>query len=113
MEKTYPKLELADAFVCGTPLYWYGPSAKTKLLIDRLRPYISSGLLRGKKAVLVIPSEEGIEACRFAVGMFRLSFKYLGIKLEEIVLPEASERSEIKKKPHVLDEAFAVGKSLK
>jgi len=54
MQTIYPKLEEADAIVFGTPLYWYGPSAKMKLLIDRLRPFIASKKLKGRKAFLVI-----------------------------------------------------------
>ena len=62
MQALYPKLAEADGIVFGTPLYWYGPSAKMKLLVDRLRPFIPSGALKGKKAVLAIPSEEGADA---------------------------------------------------
>lgn len=50
MQKIYGKLEEADVVVFGTPLYWYGPSAKMKLLIDRLRPFIESKKLKGKRA---------------------------------------------------------------
>ncbi|MGA2385020.1 MAG: flavodoxin family protein [Candidatus Bathyarchaeia archaeon] len=113
MQALYPKLEEADVIVFGTPLYWYGPSAKMKLLVDRLRPFAASGKLRGKKAVLVIPSEEGAEACEFAVGMFTLSFKYLGVDLAGTMLPKASERAEIKEQPQTLNEAWKLGKNLK
>lgn len=112
MKQLYLKLEEADFIVFGTPLYWYGPSAKMKLLVDRLRPYVASGKLKGKKAVLVAPSEEGAEACRFLVGMFELSFDYLGLKLVGKILPSASERAEIKRQPKVLNEAFELGKAL-
>lgn len=92
MQALYPKLDEADVIVFGTPLYWYGPSAKMKLFVDRLRPFIASGKLRGKKAVLVIPSDEGAAACKFAVGMFMLSFKYLGMDLIGKMLPKPRER---------------------
>lgn len=49
MSHIYSKLENADVIVFGTPVYWYGPSGKMKLLIDRLRPYIANGKLKGKK----------------------------------------------------------------
>jgi multimeric flavodoxin WrbA len=110
MQMLYPKLEEADAIVFGTPLYWYGPSAKMKLFIDRLRPFVSSKKLEGKKAVLVVPSEEGAEACNLVVGMFELSFKYLGIELVGKLLPKASEKAEVKSQPQVLNEAFDLGK---
>ncbi len=112
MQKLYPKLEEADVIVFGTPLYWYGPSAKMKLLIDRLRPFIASKTLKGKKAVLVVPSEEGAEACNFTVGMFALSFDYLGIEIVGKLLPKASERAEVKGKRQILKDAFMLGEAL-
>ncbi|MCW4002607.1 MAG: flavodoxin family protein [Candidatus Bathyarchaeota archaeon] len=112
MQELYPKLEQADVIVFGTPLYWYGPSAKMKLFVDRLRPFIVSKKLRGKRAVLVVPSEEGADACNLTVGMFKLSFRYLEMDLVSVILPTASERAEVMTQPQVLKEAFEIGKSL-
>lgn len=109
----YPKLEAADVIVFGTPLYWYGPSAKMKLLVDRLRPYIASKKLAGKQAVLVVPSEEGAEACNVTVDMFKMSFKYLEMTLTGVLLPRAYERAELKAQPQVLNDALLLGKNLK
>ena len=113
MQTLYPKLIEADVIVFGTPLYWYGPSAKMKLLIDRLRPFTMSKELKNKRAVLVIPSEEGAEACNLTVGMFSLSFEYLGVNLVGKLLPKASERAEVKRQPLTLKEAFILGEALK
>jgi multimeric flavodoxin WrbA len=113
MQTLYPKLEDADAIVFGTPLYWYGPSGKMKLLVDRLRPFILSGKLAGKKVVLVVPSEEGAKACRHAVGMFTLSFKYLGVDLVGKLLPITPERAIVREMPKTLAVALNLGKSLK
>jgi len=113
MKELYLKLEEADVIVFGTPLYWYGPSAKMKLLVDRLRPFIASKKLRGKKAVLVIPSEEGAEACSLAVGLFKMSFKYLEMDVVSVLLPRASAHAEVETQPQTLNEAFAIGKNLK
>jgi multimeric flavodoxin WrbA len=112
MQLLYPKLEAADVIVFGTPLYWYGPSAKMKLLIDRFRPFIASKLFKGKKAILVIPSEEGAQACDLTVGMFERSFNYLELTIVGKMLSTASERAEIKQQPKVLNEAFELGKAL-
>lgn len=113
MSELYPKLEEADVIVFGTPLYWYGPSAKMKLLLDRLRPFIASKGLKGKKAVLVVPSEEGPEACNLTVEMFRLSCKYLEMDLDNVLLPKASERAEVRTQPQTLKEAHGIGASIK
>ncbi len=113
MKQLYPKLEEADVIVFGTPLYWYGPTAKMKLMLDRLRPYIASKKLKGKKAILVVPSEEGTEACSHLFGMFELSFKYLEMNLLGKVAAQASEKADVKGQPKILDEAFGLGKKLK
>ena len=113
MQTLYPKLEEADVIVFGTPLYWYGPSAKMKLLLDRLRPYIASKKLKGKRAVLIVPSEEGADACNHTVGIFNMSMKYLEMELEGVLLPKASEKGEVKQQPHVLEEAKLLGKHIK
>jgi multimeric flavodoxin WrbA len=84
-----------------------------KLFLDRLRPYIASKKLQGKRAVLVVPSEEGAEACGCLVKMFELSFHYLGVELAAKLLVKAYEKAEIKEQPSVLDDGFAVGKNLK
>ena len=112
MQTLYPKLEEADIIIFGTPLYWYGPTAKMKLLIDRLRPFIASKKLKGKKAILIVPSEEGSEACNFIVGMFNLSFKYLEMDLIGKLLPKASEKAEVRGHHGTLNDAFVLGKSL-
>jgi multimeric flavodoxin WrbA len=112
MRQLYPKLEETDIIIFGTPLYWYGPTAKMKLLIDKLRPYIASKKLKGKKAILIVPSEEGLEACRNLLGMFEQSFGYLGLELAGKILATASEKGEVQQQPKVLDKAFRLGKSL-
>jgi len=113
MQLLYPKLESADMIVFGTPLYWYGASGKMKLMIDRLRPYVASGKLKGKKAIVVVPSEEGADACDHLIGMFKLSFDYLGIALAGKLLVKAYEKAEVNAQPETLENAFRIGKTLK
>jgi multimeric flavodoxin WrbA len=113
MREIYPKLEEADVIVFGTPLYWYGPSGKMKLLIDRLRPFIESKKLKDKRVVLVVPSEEGPGACNHIVDMFNLSCKYLGMEITSVLLPKASEKAEVKQQPLILKEAILIGKHIK
>lgn len=113
MRELYPKLEEADVIVFGTPLYWYGPSGKMKLLIDRLRPFVASKKLKAKRVVLVVPSEEGADSCNHIVGMFNLSFKYLEIEITSILLPKASDKGEVKQQPQTLKEAMMLGKHIK
>lgn len=112
MQTLYPKLEEADVVIFGTPLYWFGPSAKMKLLKDRLRPFVASKKLEGKRAVVVVPSEEGTDACNHTVGMFNLSLKYLVMDLVGILLPKAYENAELQMYPQVLNDAANIGRNL-
>ena len=112
MKEIYLKLENSDCIIFGTPVYWYGPTAKMKLLIDRLRPFIASGKMKGKKGAVAAPSEEGPGCCGPLMEMFRMSFDYLGMELAGSVLAEAYERGEIEESPEELKRAYELGRSL-
>jgi multimeric flavodoxin WrbA len=112
MQKIYPKMEEANLIIFGTPIYWYGPTAKMKLLVDRLRPFIATGKLKGKRALLVAPSEEGAEACGPLIEMFRRSFDYLGIELAGKILAKAYEKAEVAEDHQELKRAYDLGTSL-
>jgi len=112
MLQIYPKMEQADLLIFGTPVYWYGPTGKMKLLIDRMRPFIADKRLRGKRAVVVVPSEEGPAACGALLEMFRMSFAYLGMQFSGDLLATAYEKAEIADKHEELQKAYALGISL-
>jgi multimeric flavodoxin WrbA len=112
MHRFYRLMEKADVIVFGTPLYWYGCTAKMKMFIDRMRPFVESKKLNGKRAVLVVPSAEGPAACGPLVEMFRSSFKYLGMKLAGEVLAEAYEKGDIQNNKKELNRAYRLGASL-
>jgi multimeric flavodoxin WrbA len=112
MKKIYPKIENADLVIFGTPNYWNGPTAKTKLLIDRIRPFVPSKKLKGKKWVIVSPSAEGPKSCRLLVEMLRLSCDYLGMKFAGKVLVKAYEKGEILKNQKAMKKAYDFGISL-
>ena len=112
MKKIYPKMEKADLIIFGTPNYWNGPTGKMKLLIDRMRPFVPSKKLKGKKWVIVSPSGEGPNSCRLLVEMLRLSFDYLGMKFAGKVLAKAYEKGEIIKNQKALNKAYDLVVSL-
>jgi multimeric flavodoxin WrbA len=112
MSQVYPKFEKADLIIFGTPVYWYGPTAKTKLLIDRMRPFIASGTLKGKKGIVVTPSEEGHPCCGPLIEMFKMSFEYLGMHFAGSILAQAYERGDIRNNSNELAKAYALGKSI-
>jgi multimeric flavodoxin WrbA len=112
MGAIYGRLRDADLIIFGTPVYWYGPTAKMKLLLDRLRPFIADGGLTGKQGLLVVPSEEGAGCCGPLITMFHMSFSYLGMEPAGEILACAYERGEIKKSPGELKRAYEMGASL-
>jgi multimeric flavodoxin WrbA len=112
MTGLYAELEQADVLVFGTPIYWYGPSAQMKLLVDRLRPFSGTSKLQGKTGVLVLPSEEGPACCGPTLDMFAMTFRYLGIELGGSVLATAYEKGEVREKPEELAKAQQLGASL-
>ena len=102
----------ADVLLFGTPIYWYGPTAKMKLLIDRLRPFIVTRGLAGKKGAIIVPSEEGPSICGPVVKMFEMSFQYLGMVNGGAFLAIAYEKGEIARDPGEMRRAFEFGNRL-
>ena len=112
MQEIYPKMEKADLIIFGTPLYYYGATGMTKLLVDRMRPFSASKKLKGKRGVLVTPAALEPEACRPLVQMFRLTFDWLEMKFAGKLLATAREKGEIKKNQKTLEKAYRLGTSL-
>jgi multimeric flavodoxin WrbA len=105
MQLVYPLLDDADLIVFGTPVYFYGPTGAMKTLVDRLRPYIGNGRLKGTRAVIVAPSEEGPDICGPLLDMFRMSYPWLGLEDAGSVLATAREEGEVAGKPEEMDKA--------
>jgi multimeric flavodoxin WrbA len=112
MREIYARLERADIIIFGTPIYWYGPTAKMKLFVDRLRPYIASRKLAGKKGMVATPSEEGPGCCGPLLQMFAMSFDYLGMEYAGSLLAQAYEKGEVRDRVEELERAREMGKSL-
>ncbi|WP_430812383.1 MULTISPECIES: flavodoxin family protein [unclassified Carboxylicivirga] len=79
MSILYDNLEWADVIVFGTPIEWFGPSAQTKLMIDRFRPYFANKKLHGKRAALLLPDGAEPGDCDLAIEQFKRVFKALGM----------------------------------
>jgi len=63
IQQIYSLMDEADLIVFGTPIYWYGPTAKMKMFIDRMRPFIENKKLKGKMAVVVAHSAGASSLC--------------------------------------------------
>lgn len=112
MQKIYKELDKSDAIIFGTPLYWHSMSAKMKLLVDRLRPYTVNNKLRGKKAVIVIPSDEGGKACKDLIKLFTRIFNTLGLNYVGNICVKAHDKGEVLNQPKSLEKAYNVGVSI-
>ena len=112
MQRIYPKMEEADVIIFGTPNYWFGPAAKMKLLVDRMRPFVANKKMKGKRWVLVVPAADGPSVCGPLVQMFQWSFDYLGMKCAGKILVKAYEKGEVKESREVLKRAYTLGTSL-
>jgi len=112
MKEIYPEMERANLIIFGTPNYWYGPTGVTKLLIDRMRPFVENGKLKDKRWVLVTPAAEGAKVCKPLVEMLRMSFAYLGMKFAGKILAKAYEKAEIRENRGELERAYKLGVSL-
>ncbi len=94
MTLLYDALEEAEAVVIASPIYWFGPSAQTKLFLDRLRPYAFSGRLKGKRAALILPSRCGPKDCELTIEMFKCIFDVLGMNYLGAATPVGYDEGE-------------------
>ncbi len=117
MNDVYPVIERSDIIVFGTPVYWYGPTALMKALIDRM-VYFNCPETRkkiaGKRAVLVVPFEESdSKTAAPTVTIFEMSLSYLGIPLiETLIVPGVTRRGEVRGMPEFMERAEAIGERL-
>ncbi len=121
MSKVHEAILRSDALVVGTPIYFFGPSAQTKLFLDRWMALLESGAgggrhaLKGKKMGVVVAygdTEPVAAGAVNAFGTFRDAAKYLRIDLVGIVHGSAPSKGDIAKNATVLAEAVEMGRKL-
>ncbi len=104
MAELYGRLEGADLFIIGTPVYWFGPTAKTKLFLDRFRPYFVSKKLEGKKAALLVPAGVGSSDTDLTVEIFKRSFRALDIEFIGHVPAEGYDIGDVERDPRAMED---------
>ncbi len=97
MQNLYPELDKADIIIFGTPIYWFGPSAQMKLLIDRLRPYYGNKRLGGKRGAVLLPAGVGKSDCDLTTGQFNRIFNALEIGFIDTVTAKAFDIGDLEK----------------
>jgi multimeric flavodoxin WrbA len=92
--------------------HWCGPTGPMKLLVDRLRPYVASGRLKGKKGIVVAPAKDGPGDADLLAEMFRRTFGFLGMETVGQVLGTAYDPRDILGDEQAMEQAAVIGKAL-
>jgi len=75
------KIGDSNIVLFGTPIYWLGPTAQFKTFFDRLHGVHSSGFLKDKEIILVMPFESKDEKMpALTTAMIKRSLGWIGIK---------------------------------
>jgi multimeric flavodoxin WrbA len=102
MQEIYEHIECSDVIVFGTPIYWFGPTAQMKALMDRFRPYFYNGKLKGKKACLLLPAGSGKKDCDLTIEMFKRMCAALEMPFLGAVTAEAYDEGDVKNNQSVM-----------
>ena len=117
MQKIYPKLLRADAWVIASPVYWFTMSAQTKIFMDRcyaLTAYAENPFV-GKRIAIAMsygdvdPVRSG---CVNAVRTFQDAYRYAGSRIVGMVYGSATNAGEIADDEALMQEAEELGKRL-
>jgi len=111
------KMAKADLIVFVSPLYFYGPSAQLKLIIDRMfslykwdnltDTFVSP--MRGKSMSLLLSAYEDI-GLDIVEKSFKLIADYSQMKFSSLLVPNAKESGEIVKLKGIRKKAIDFGK---
>ena len=118
-EPVWSKMAEADVIVMATPLYFYGPSAQLKLIIDRMfslykwdnQANTMTTVLAGKTLVLLASAFEDI-GLDILKRSFAIIADYSGMKFESLLIKNAGESGEIIKVKGARQKAIALGKKV-
>lgn len=113
------KINEADVIVMATPLYFYGPSAQLKLVMDRMFSLFKwdnkndtmTTRLTGKTLALVASAYEDI-GLKDLERPFAITADYAGMKFKSLLVRNAGESGEVKKIPGIRAKAIAFGQKL-
>jgi len=98
------EMQKADVIVFATPLYFYGPSAQLKLIIDRMfslykwdnKTDTFTSPMRGKAMGLILSAYEDI-GLKAVEESFKLIADYSQMSFSSLLVPDARESGEVEK----------------
>jgi len=105
------KMVDSEAWVLGTPIYWWGPTAQFKAFLDRWY-HPKHREFKGKHVIIVIPFGGGHERyARHTVGMLEDALEYLSINVVKTLLaPGFGRRGMVQNNQDLLIKARNAGK---
>lgn len=117
--KVIDKMTRADVIVFATPLYFYGPTAQLKVVIDRMFSLFHwdnetdemETAFTGRSMVLIGSAYEDI-GLKELEAPFKLTAEYTGIKFRSLLVPNAGESSDLKVQKGTLNKAEKFGASV-
>jgi multimeric flavodoxin WrbA len=117
MQKLYPLMAEAEAWVLASPVYWFTMSAQLKLWMDRCFafPAYAEDPFAGKKIAVAMayggedPFDSG---CVNALRTFQDAYGYTGSKIVGFVYGSAMGAGEIRKNKALMEAAAELGKKL-
>ncbi len=113
MTRLYPKLLSSSSILVSTPVYFMGPSAQLKVVIDRCQAIWAGRLIAGDKGskerhgfVIAVSAQDNKRAFQCTLSIVRAFFVTLGLGCEaELCYPGLEERGAVLKHHEMLDES--------
>ncbi len=116
MQKIFPRLIEADAWVIATPVHWFNMSAQTKLWMDRCFALARYGNNPFRKKIGIAITYGDTDPVKSgavnAIRCFQDSFAYVGASITGMVYGSATEAGEISSNTGLLAEAEELGRKL-
>ena len=109
MEELAQKMEAADVWVLGTPIFWWGPTGLFKTFLDRWFGYHFS--FKSKKIILVYPSGDSSDSvARLFVGMMDEALNYEGTQaFAHLHAGGVDGPGDLRKHPEFTKQAYLAG----
>ncbi len=113
LDELVSRMRESDAWVFGSPVYFWGPTAQFKAFMDRWYG-ISRDVFAGKRVVILMPlGASSAHYARHAIGMIKDSCEYMKLDVtQSIIAPGVFEKGEVKDKSDILAMVRAAGSSL-
>lgn len=115
MQPIYQQLLDADLWVLATPIYWWGPSAQLKLMVDRwygMMKQHRAAMAQKELVLLITMGDEDLETAQPTIDMFTQACSYLKIKLHTPIVVSAHKKGEILNDPEALRKASSAAQTI-